>query len=95
MTPSERGTIHFEGEQWGDQEQLNTYKISDFDYNSTNNYPFGISANYTGTRLGRGEYPQIEVTVAKWRLLYEDESTRIDQWGHNSMQRAMPVGQLS
>src|SRR5690606_32515557 len=51
------------------------YKVADFAYTELEYYPYGISSNYTGSRLGRGEYPKLEVSVAKRRLMYEDNST--------------------
>ena len=65
----------WEREGFGNQEPENRFKVTEFTYGSEEIYPLGISPNYTGNRIGRGEFPQIEVTTAKEMLLYEDECT--------------------
>src|SRR5690606_28381676 len=74
-TFSQRGITPSADEPKGDQEPQHLYKVADFAYTELEHYPYGISSNYTGSRLGRGEYPKLEVLVAKRRLMYEDDST--------------------
>src|SRR5690606_12093326 len=51
------------------------YKVADFTYTELEHYLYGISSNYNNSCLGHGEYPKLEVSVTKRRLMYEDDST--------------------
>src|SRR5690606_18876271 len=73
-TFSQRGITPSADKPKGDQEPQHLYKVADFAYYELEHYLYGISSNYTGSRLGRGEYPKLEVSVAKRRLMYEDDS---------------------
>src|SRR5690606_42160675 len=72
---SQRGITPSADKPKGNQEPQHLYKVADFAYTKLEHYPYGISSNYTGSRLGCGEYPKLEVSVAKRRLMYEDDST--------------------
>lgn len=63
-------------EGFSDQEKPNTVHVKDFIYNKKSAYPSGISRNYLGARIGRGDFPTISVSVAKQLLAFQDDRSQ-------------------
>lgn len=63
-------------EGFGDQEKPNSFSVGEFVYKRKSAYPAGISDNYLGARVGKGNFPSIPISVAKQLLGFQDERSQ-------------------